>query len=404
MKITKTQNQIITDPTRFKIICAGRRWGKTYLALHWLIRNCFDSPNSRAWFVSPSYRMSKNIAWQILKNILYELEQNVITKKNETSLEVELINGSIISLKGADNYDSLRGTGLNFVVLDEFAYMQKEAWTEVIRPSLSDTKGQAMFIGTPDGYNYFYELYCTQNPDFKSYHFRTIDSPFIDKEEIEKARTELDEKTFRQEYEASFETATGRVYYAFDRKENIKEKEFDINRPVILCTDFNVEPMKWAIIQNYGLDDYVVDEVVKYDTHTKEMAEEVLKRYPKSTIWVYGDSTADNRGTRSPSTDYDIIEEILKGCDIRLKRNPLVVNRVNAVNARLCNAKGKRRLFINPKCKHAIKDFEQVVWEEKARRESQADRDLTHISSAIGYYCEYEYSLKGKPYAELFRR
>ena len=94
---------------------------------------------------------------------------------------------------------------------------------------------------------------------------------------------------------------------------------------------------------------------------------------------------------------YDIIKEILPNSETRLRTNPLVVDRVNAVNARLCNAKGQRRLFISPKCKHAIKDFEQVVWEEKARKESQADRDLTHISSAIGYYCEYEYSLKGKP-------
>ena len=340
--------------------------------------------------------MSKNIAWQILKNILYDLEDNVIIKKNESSLEIELINGSVISLKGADNYDSLRGTGLNFVVLDEFAYMQKEAWTEVLRPSLSDTKGQAMFIGTPDGYNYFYELYCTQNPDFQSYHFKTIDSPFIDKEEIEKAKIELDEKTFRQEYEASFETATGRVYYAFDRVKNIEVKEFDQQRDIILCTDFNVEPMKWAIIQNYSGKDYIIDEVVKYDTHTKEMALEVKKRYPDSKIWVYGDSTAEARGTRSPSTDYDIIKEILPNCDTRIKPNPIIVDRVNAVNARLCNARGERRLCIDPKCKHTIKDFEQVIWDEKARKESQADRDLTHISSAIGYYCEYEYSLKGR--------
>ena len=400
MKITRTQNKIVSDPTRFKIICAGRRWGKTYLALHWLIRKGFDFPNSNLWFISPTYRQSKNIAWQILKNILYDLQENVILKKNESSLEIELINGSIISLKGADSPDSLRGTKLHSAVLDEFAYMKKDVWESVIRPSLADTKGEAMFIGTPDGYNYFYELYCTQNPDFKSYHFKTIDSPFVDKEEIEKARVELDEKTFRQEYEASFETATGRVYYAFDRVLNIKEKEFDSQRDIILCTDFNVEPMKWAIIQNYGQEDYVIDEVVKYDTHTKEMAEEVIKRYPNSRIFVYGDSTAEARSTRGRSTDYDIIKEAIPNSDTRLRTNPLIVDRVNAVNARLCNAKGQQRLYIDPKCKHAIKDFEQVVWEDKARKESQADRDLTHISSAIGYYCEYEYSLKGKPTVE----
>ena len=125
--------------------------------------------------------MSKQIAWQILKDLVYENSEYLL-KTNETSLEITLSNGSTISLKGADNYDSLRGTGINFVVLDEFAFMDKAVWTEVIRPSLTDTNGTAMFIGTPDGLNYFYEIYNKEkeNTDFKSWIFKTIDSPFID--------------------------------------------------------------------------------------------------------------------------------------------------------------------------------------------------------------------------------
>ena len=124
MKLTNKQKEILDNQTRFKVICAGRRWGKTYLALIWLLLNAYKS-KSKCWFVSPSYRMSKQIAWQILKDLVYERPEYV-SKTNETSLEITLTNGSVISLKGADNYDSLRGTGINFVVLDEFAFMDKK--------------------------------------------------------------------------------------------------------------------------------------------------------------------------------------------------------------------------------------------------------------------------------------
>lgn len=404
LEITKDQQNIIEDQSRFKVIVAGRRWGKTHLSLFELLINKHEGvwvhPKKKTWFVSPTYRQSKNIAWNILKEIVYEYPQ-MILKKNEAELSIEFINGSTIELKGADNEDSLRGVGLNKVVVDEMAFLKKEAWTEVLRPALSDKKGSAMFIGTPDGFNYFYDLYQkgrNLEDGFKSWYFKSIDSPFIDKLEIEAARQELDERTFRQEYEASFETASGRVYYAFDRDLNNTDRTYDKNLPIKLYLDFNVSPMIWTVGQTIKDEDFIVDEICRQNTNTVEMCKTVGDIYGYSTPFIiYGDYAGNFRSTKSSSTDYDIIREILPNAEIRIKPNPSVVDRINAVNSRLCNSAGKRRLFINvKKCPELVKDLEQVIWKEGKREIDKSNIERTHASDGVGYYIDYEYSLKGK--------
>lgn len=405
LEVTKDQLGIINDPSRFKVIVAGRRWGKTHQALFDLLINenhgAWKLGKMENWFVSPTYRQSKLIAWTILKEIVFEYPQYV-KQKNEAELWIEFINGSRISLKGADNEDSLRGVGLNHVVLDEFAFMRKEAWTEVIRPALSDKKGSAMFIGTPDGFNYFYELFNkgkAEQDGFNSWFFKSIDSPFIDPEEIESARKELDERTFRQEYEASFETATGRIYYSFDRLLNDAKEDYKKDVPLYITVDFNVSPMCWLIIQNIRGIDFVIEEIVRRNTNTEEMAKIVgdLFGYDKRIVF-YGDYSGTFRSTKSPSTDYDVIRQILPNTDFRIKPNPSVIDRVNAVNSRLCSASGQRKLFINTeKCPELVKDLEQVVWKEGKREIDKSNIERTHSSDALGYYIDFEYSLKGRP-------
>lgn len=405
LEVTKDQLGIINDPSRFKVIVAGRRWGKTHQALFDLLINenhgAWKLGKMENWFVSPTYRQSKLIAWTILKEIVFEYPQYV-KQKNEAELWIEFINGSRVSLKGADNEDSLRGVGLNHVVLDEFAFMRKEAWTEVIRPALSDKRGSAMFIGTPDGFNYFYELFNkgkAKQDGFNSWFFKSIDSPFIDPEEIESARKELDERTFRQEYEASFETATGRIYYSFDRLLNDAKEDYKKDVPLYITVDFNVSPMCWLIIQNIRGIDFVIEEIVRRNTNTEEMAKIVgdLFGYDKRIVF-YGDYSGTFRSTKSPSTDYDVIRQILPNTDFRIKPNPSVIDRVNAVNSRLCSASGQRKLFINTeKCPELVKDLEQVVWKEGKREIDKSNIERTHSSDALGYYVDFEYSLKGRP-------
>jgi len=204
--------QLIRDSqARFKVVVAGRRFGKTVFAINELINRAIEKPNSKVWYVGPTYRQAKEIAWKMLFDYL---PKEFISKRNEVELSVDLIQGSEISLKGADNPESLKGVGLDFCVLDEYGQMKEEAWDEAIRPMLVVSKGGAIFIGTPVGYNHFWKLYNKEkdDTDYKSFRFKTIDNLAIDgiAEEVEKARLETDPIRFSQEYEANFESLVGR--------------------------------------------------------------------------------------------------------------------------------------------------------------------------------------------------
>lgn len=204
------QKIIRNHPARFRVVVAGRRFGKTVFAVNELINEALLDVNRRAWYIAPTYRQAKEIAWKML---FFYLPQEFVKKKNEAELSVDLINGSEISLKGADNPDSLRGVGLHFAVLDEYAEMRSEVWDEIVRPMLLDTKGKAIFIGTPKGYNHFWELYNKEksDSDYKSFHFRTSDNLAVEgiAEEVAKAKVETDPIKFAQEYEAQFESLVG---------------------------------------------------------------------------------------------------------------------------------------------------------------------------------------------------
>lgn len=204
-RLTVPQWKVYTDTTRFRVLVSGRRFGKTRLAIEELLRAAKEGKSRRVWYVAPTYRQAQQICWQMVKDRLSA--GNWIARKNESDLSVVLKRGgSVISLRGADNFDSLRGVGLHFLVMDEFADIKPEAWFEVLRATLSDTGGRALFTGTPKGRNWAYDLFQRGNdsayPDWSSYSFTTIEGGNVPAEEVERARQELDELTFRQEYEA----------------------------------------------------------------------------------------------------------------------------------------------------------------------------------------------------------
>ncbi len=212
-------------------------------------------------------------------------------------------------------------------------------------------------------------------------------------------KSELDDKTFRQEYEASFETAAGRVYYCFDREQNKTELTYQSEYPLYMVVDFNVNPMCWEFIHPIGDKDYIFDEIVKQNTNTEEMCKAVGDRFGYGKqITVYGDYSGTFRSTNSMTTDYQIMKQILPNVNINVKPNPPVIDRVNAFNSRLKNTKDERRIFVNIKnCPHLVKDLEQVIWMEGKREIDKRNLELTHSSDGVGYYQEYEHSLKGRP-------
>lgn len=196
------QAEVFLDTARFRVVVAGRRWGKTALAKTEMIQRA-KAPNQKIWYIAPTYRMAKQIMWNDLKA---SIPRKWILREHETEMSITLRNGSIIECKGADNPDTLRGVGLNFVVMDEFQDIRSETWTTIIRPTLAKDRGEALFIGTPKAYNQLYEVYQFGQDEsrtaWSSYQFPTITSPFIPESEIIEARRDMDPRTFRQEFEA----------------------------------------------------------------------------------------------------------------------------------------------------------------------------------------------------------
>ncbi len=204
------QLEIFHSEARFKVVAAGRRFGKSRLAAWILLIKALQSDSKDVFYIGPTFQQSKDIMWAMLK----ELGEDLIVAAHENTAVLTLINGRKIYLKGSDRPDTLRGVGLAYVVLDEYASMKPNVWEQIIRPTLADVRGGAIFIGTPAGKNHFYDVYqdAMELDDWESFQFNSTDNPFIPADEIEAARSSMSSMSFRQEFEASFETFTGGVF------------------------------------------------------------------------------------------------------------------------------------------------------------------------------------------------
>jgi phage terminase large subunit-like protein len=212
IKLLKWQQDVFTDTTRFKVVAAGRRTGKSRLAAWLLIVNALQCDKGHIWYIANTQGQARDVLWQVL----LELANPVIEASHINNMQIRLINGATISLKGADRPETMRGVSLKFVVMDEYGSMKPEVWEQIIRPALADQKGSALFIGTPFGRNHFYELYeyglSGKDSDFKSWHFTSFDNELLDPKEIEAAKKSMSSFAFRTEFMASFEAASGGIF------------------------------------------------------------------------------------------------------------------------------------------------------------------------------------------------
>ena len=204
------QMEIFKSEARFKVISAGRRFGKSRLAAWVLLIKALQSKSKDVFYVGPTFQQSKDIMWGMLK----ELGRDVIKAAHENTAVLTLINDRKIYLKGSDRPDTLRGVGLEYVVLDEYASMKPEVWEMILRPTLADVKGGAMFIGTPAGKNHFYKLFleAQENEDWEAFQFNSTDNPLLDPKEIQAAKSSMSTQAFRQEFEATFESFSGGIF------------------------------------------------------------------------------------------------------------------------------------------------------------------------------------------------
>jgi predicted phage terminase large subunit-like protein len=206
------QQEVFGDPSRFKVVAAGRRTGKSRLAAWLLIINALQTERGHVFYVAPTQGQARDIMW----NTLMELGNPVITGSHINNLTIKLVNGATISLKGADRPETMRGVSLKFLVMDEYADMKPSVWETILRPALADQKGHALFIGTPMGRNHFYELfqYAEMSGDetYKAWHFTSYDNPLLDPDEIDVAKKSMSSYAFRQEFMASFEAMGSEIF------------------------------------------------------------------------------------------------------------------------------------------------------------------------------------------------
>ena len=206
------QQEVFEDSSRFKVIAAGRRTGKSRLAAWKLIIEGLQCKRGHVFYVAPTQGQARDIMWQTL----LEVGHPVIASSHINNLQIKLVNGATIALKGADRPETMRGVSLSFLCMDEYADMKPEVWEQILRPALADQKGDAMFIGTPMGRNHFYDLFqyasISEDEQWKGWHFTSYDNPLLDEEEINAAKKSMSAFSFRQEFMASFEAAGGELF------------------------------------------------------------------------------------------------------------------------------------------------------------------------------------------------
>jgi len=206
------QQEVFEDPARFKIVAAGRRTGKSRLAAWMLVIYALQAQRGHVFYVAPTQGQARDIMW----TTLLEIAHPVIKASHINNLQITLINGAVISLKGADRPETMRGVSLKFLVMDEYADMKPSVWEQILRPALADQKGDAMFIGTPMGRNHFYDLFqyaeLGDDDSYKAWHFTSYDNPLLDPEEIDTAKKSMSSYAFRQEFMASFEAMGSEIF------------------------------------------------------------------------------------------------------------------------------------------------------------------------------------------------
>lgn len=385
------QYKIFHNQSRFKVAACGRRFGKSILATYVILTQSL-SEQGNYFFVAPTFQQARQIIWDILRD---KVRHGLAKKINESRLEIELINGSKISLKGADRADTLRGVSLSGLILDEFATMRdnQKTWQEVLRPALSDRQGWALFISSPKGRDYFYDLYnqAKSKDNWESWQFTTLDGGNVPEEEILQAKNELDERSFRQEYLASFESFDGLVCPSFDRELNRSYEEITDHDTLIMGVDFNVNKMPCGVHVKRGKELHLVDEFFgSFNTH--DLCEAIKARYPNHRKVFHTDASGNaNKSSAGGKTDLDIIRGY--GWQVQnLRKNPNIIDRVNAHNSMICSVDKTRRYFIHPRCKRAIEAHEKHVFDENGlpnKKHEWFDDVFDSDSYASWHYSDY---------------
>lgn len=417
--------------SRFTVTAAGRRSGKTHIhKWRMYVRALtFGHPGGRFFFAAPTHDQTRRIYWQDLKRAFPR--ELLAAPPRETDLSVTLKNDAMLQCVGMDKPERVEGQYIDGIVLDEFADMKSDVWSKHVRAGLSSPgrpPGFAWFLGVPDFRGpHFRDLFRkAQDPDMTDWEtFHWLSADILDPEEIEAARRDLDEVSFRQEYEASFETAAGQAYYPFNRSVHAKEKlAYHPHEALRFCFDFNVDPGVAVVAQDQWFRKgrkkradrplvadritAVIGEVyIPKNSNTEMVCRRLIRDWGshKGNVLAYGDATGGARKTSALSgTDWDIIDRELRGhfgsrYTRRVpKANPSERARVNSVNRRLRTADKRVHMLVCPTAApETTEDLELtcVIEGGTGELDKKSDSRRTHPSDALGYMVEREHPARG---------
>lgn len=404
---------------RFNVVPAGRRSGKTERFKRKLVRAAMAATRERANFfaAAPTRDQAKKIFWHDLKALVPDWLKR--GKPSESELVIPMLNGASIHVLGMDKPERVEGIPWDGGGLDEFANMKPQTWSLHVRPALSDRMGWCDFLGVPEGRNHYYDLdkqaiaeLSERGPDSEwgRFHWKSVE--VLPESEVEAARRDLDELSFQQEYEASFVNFVGRAYYPFEERRHCRKLAYDPRQPLAFCLDFNVEPGVAVVCQEQMLPDGgvlgtgVIGQVwIPRNSHTLAVCDRLIADWGEhcGRVKVYGDATGGARGTaQTQGSDWDLAKKALRGAfgdrvEFRVPRsNPSERARVNALNSRLLAMDGTVRLMVDPaKAPHVVRDLEGVrlLAGGSGEIDKKADRMLTHLTDALGYYVDREFPL-----------
>lgn len=400
----------VGNGVRFPVVPSGRRSGKTERFKRFLSIEAMTHAGEMYFAGAPTRDQAKKIFWNDLKLLTFA---NALPKKpSETDLKIFLPNDTTITVLGLDEPARFEGIPWTGGGIDEFGNIKEGAWEENIMPALDtvdprrpDYRAWCWIFGVPEGLNHYYDRYdyarTSGDPLWKVFHWKS--SEILPPDVIESAKRILSPRQFRQEYEASFESAEGKIYEDYSH-ENTTQEQIAPHEQLMWHHDFNFTPMSSGIAVRRGSSIYILDEIILSSATSRQSAIEFCERYKNHQnkhVIIYGDPAGRAGEKHGHASDYTEMENYLRSKGWALTRKvksaaPSIKDRQNAVRAKILNAAGERSLFVNPlRCPYSHKGLATVQF-KKGSSFLEEDSDYQHITTAIGYMIDYEFPISGE--------
>ena len=401
----------IPNGVRFPVVPAGRRSGKTERFKRFLAKEAMDKdkPDQLLFAAAPTFTQVKKIFWDDLKKMTFSSRHT--KKPSESNLIIYMPNGTEIHLIGLDKPARFEGIPWDGGGIDEIADIKSDAWGAHILPALNtvnptrpDYRAWCWLLGVPDGLNHYYEMaqYAESgnDPEWALFHWKS--SEILPPDVIAAAKRQMSAKQFRQEFEASFETVSGRIYEDYG-KANHTSRTIEPHEQLVWCHDQNYTPLSSAIGVIDGNDVYLLDEIVLTSAVSKQSALEFVNKYEdheNKHVIIYGDPAGRAGEKHGHASDYTDIEGVLKSNGWEYTRkvkkaHPAIKDRQNAVRTKIKTADDHISLFVNPvTAKWCDKGLATVQLQEGSTFQEDQKNQYQHITTAIGYMVDYEFPME----------